>query len=207
MGKVLQYTCSFNDTLIFKGSRKNLKKTESTKSDLDLPRKYTRAIVEKASFAKDLYLNNEIIEAFVILHASLEVDLQLLWAMFLRQAQDPENTKRFKRSTRRLWEYSQLVDLLNDVNMINDQKKELFDSFRIGRNNVVHNMMNMEKLPKKKDLDHQFNAGLKAYNVTRTLFLKVFELSKKPRVDLESSDSSIRWYKWMAENAEKEMNI
>lgn len=125
----------------------------------DIPKNYSISnLKEYENKAIESYEKGNIIEAFVMIYTILEMELNIIWNIFVSSIiqTNPRPAPKTK-------EYSDLVDLLNEFEILNDNQSSILREFKTGRNKVVHNLpSHMKKKPKTKFIDDEFNKGMKA---------------------------------------------
>jgi len=123
-----------------------------------------------ATKAKESYKKGDWIEAFVILYSILELELMAAWGCYVLNV---TGKKKF-RPLKYAWEYTNLVELLYEFKLINESQKSIFTDFKKGRNDAVHNLLPpLKKGISRKKFDDRFEKGLKAFQITNELLVKV----------------------------------
>jgi len=125
----------------------------------DIPENYSYSnLKEYEKKAIESYEKGNIIEGFVLVYTILEMDLNIIWDTFVFSV-----LKKSIRPAHERKEYSVLVDLLNEFEILDDNQCSILREFKIGRNKVVHNLpSHMKKKPTTKFIDDRFNKGMKA---------------------------------------------
>ncbi|MCE9653054.1 MAG: hypothetical protein K8Q89_08390 [Nitrosarchaeum sp.] len=100
------------------------------------------------------------IEGFIYLHGALEAQMFALWAIFLSNSLQHKFTP-----LQKFWGFSDSIDLLKQVNLIDQHLNSKLCAFKKGRDDVAHFMTNKFKLKQitEKSLVDQFQKGLDAY--------------------------------------------
>lgn len=126
--------------------------------------------------AKKAYEKGDYIEAFVFLHTILEAYLRIVWAEFIFLF---SNKKVLSVYDVKDWNFSDCVELLNEVNLITKDQSSVFLNFKKGRDKTVHELTHPMKMGKlnKKTFDGQFQAGLKSFEIVYNLTQEIAQVT------------------------------
>jgi len=134
-----------------------------------LPRRYTGyGVQEKRAMVEKYYKSGQIIEAFAVLYAIIEVQLIEVFRMKLQS--DLQLKPWIEWKFKHTWEYSQLIRVLNEINVLTNDEFQKFKQFQDGRHKAIHQL----PLPyihdkiSKNNLDNSFRSGLQAYDISET---------------------------------------
>jgi hypothetical protein len=156
------------------------------------PRKYTeRGLAKKYDRAIKYYNNGLIVEAFALLYAITETQLQ---AAFKFVIHDYCSIKIYEKIDFVYdWEYSHLIRILSEIRIISKSELGDFKRFQAGRNKAIHQLPMLgthEKLD-MHTIDSSFHSGKKAYLVAQSLVQKMFSEELR-KVDLNNRTEQLK---------------
>ena len=135
----------------------------------DIPKNYGISDVnEYTKKAIESYNKGNIIEAFVMLHSILEMELNMIWNIFVSLI-----VKTNPRPAPKPKDYLDLVDLLNEFELLNEKQCSIFRDFNKGRNEAVHHLAShMKRKVGSSKMDTRFKIGMKAVEIVDETLLK-----------------------------------
>lgn len=115
------------------------------------------------------YINSKI-ESYVYLHGAIEVMLFSIWALFLAKTLGKD-----LKPLNVFWDFSESIELLLQLNLINKTHKSSLLAFKKGRDTLGHLMTNQFRSKKISDkaLDDQFSKGVKVFKELNKIRLKM----------------------------------
>jgi len=140
----------------------------------DIPKNYGISdMIEYTKKAIESYNKGNIIEAFVVLHSILEMDLTIVWNTFVTSI-----VKTNPRPAPKPKDYLDLVDLLCEFELLNEKQCSIFYDFHKGRNEAVHHLAShMKRKVGSSKMDARFKSGIKATEIIDQVSLKLFRES------------------------------
>lgn len=140
----------------------------------NIPEKYGISdLNEYVKKAIESYNKGDIIEAFVLLYSILEMGLNMIWNIFVFSV-----VKKSIRPAPKKKEYSDLVDLLYEFDLLNENQCSILRDFKKGRNEAVHHLAShMSKKVGFSKLDDRFKKGIKADKILDETLLKIAKKS------------------------------
>jgi len=134
-----------------------------------LPKRYTGyGVQKKRTMVEKYYSTGQIIEAFAVLYAIIEV--QLIEVFRIKLQSDLQSKPWIELEFKHEWEYAQLIRVLNEIAVLNDNEFQKFKLFQDGRHKAIHQL----PLPylhdkiSKNNLDNAFRSGLEAYDIAES---------------------------------------
>lgn len=140
----------------------------------DIPKNYGISnLGEYTKKAIESYNKGDIIEAFVMLYSILEMDLNSIWNIFVSSI-----VKTNPRPAPKTKEYSDLVDLLYEFELLNENQCSILRDFKKGRNEAVHHLAShMKKKVGFSKIDARFKSGMKTIKIVDETLLKTAKKS------------------------------
>lgn len=137
----------------------------------DIPKNYGISnLKEYTESAIESYNKGDIIEAFVVLYSIIEMELNAIWNIFVSSI-----VKTNPRPAPKPKEYSDLVDLLYEFELLNENQCSILRDFKTGRNEAVHHLAShMKRKVGSKKMDTRFKSGIKAIRIVDETMEKTF---------------------------------
>ena len=135
----------------------------------DIPKNYGISNVDEyTKKAIESYNKGNIIEAFVVLHSILEMELNMVWNIFVFSI-----VRTNPRPAPKPKDYSDLVDLLYELELLNERQYSILRDFHTGRNEAVHHLAShMKRKVGISKMQARFKSGLKAAKIVDEVLLK-----------------------------------
>jgi len=127
----------------------------------EIPENYNESnLKELEKKAIESYKKGDIIESFVVIHGILEMELNIIWNTLVFSV-----VKINPRPARKSKKYSELVDLLEEFEILDDDQCSILREFETGRNKAVHELAtHMKPNHSAEYFDDKFNKALKAFD-------------------------------------------